>query len=79
MTGVFRIWGAWLDKRNCVSVARDKNGEETWALFTFYQDIYDGVCLEPNDNGVYWSFIEINPDDFELDGKQYERREIRFS
>ena len=69
---MLEIQGFQLDNKHILTELVDKDGEKSWWLFEFKNEIVDGVvnCDEPFPNGSLFDMKQINPNEFEWNGRK---------
>lgn len=68
---MLEIKGFVLDQHHILAELEDKNGIRTWWLFTFVNEIVNGVvnCDATQANGNLYSMQQVNPDSFKWKGQ----------
>lgn len=69
---MLEIQGFQLDNKHLLAELVDKNGEKSWWLFEFKNEIVDGVvnCDASSPNGSLFNMEQINPNEFEWNGRK---------
>lgn len=69
---MFNIYGFQLDNKHFLAELVDKDGGKSWRLFTFNNEIVDGVvnCDASSPNGSLFDMEQINPNEFEWNGRK---------